>query len=244
MYLIKFIESYYLGLNFLGQVQPLDIIARKEIETGAGRARVRVLLDTNYNLFNFDHHFDAVTNQAVPVDNMQFFYTFNNKLFNRPTNVMSVINTLLHTEHNLNYLINALTQRLLFVFNNMGNEKSTLLYANAISYLYPDLLILSNYSKIFLAINGKLEIYNKILNDVETITRVSVVDSVNNFKTFKLKQFESLVNQINGYIYLMHYFNATTDKMKLPSLIYHTLNSEKPLIIFDGEPLIVAGVNN
>ena len=35
------------------------------------------------------------------------------------------------------------------------------------------------------------------------------------------------------YIYLLYYFNATTNKIKIPSFIYHTLGSTEALFSFD-----------
>jgi hypothetical protein len=237
MYTLKFIESYYLGLNFLGQVQPLEIIPDIDITIG----RTLNNFTTNYNLFNFDNHLVPAVPPAVnptpEITTDVMYYTFNAINFNRPTTIMSVVNTLLHTETNLNYLINIITQRLLFVFTRMGEEKATSLYATAISYLYPDLLILNNYSKIFESINKKIKSYSNIFDTIEKISEIDISDNINNFTTFRLKKFESLVNQINGYIYLLHYFSSNSDKIKIPSFIYHALGSDKPLVVFDSDRL-------
>ncbi len=223
MYTLKFIESYYLGLNFLGQTQPLQIINNMNIN-GA-------VLDTNYNLFNFDNHLNQQGN--IELTNFRLFYTSNNQYYNRPTTIMNVINTLLNTETNLNKLINILIQKLLFVFTNINDTKGTSLYATAISYLYPDLLILNNYSKIFESINKTFKFYDTIFEEIEESTTIDINDHLTKFKIFKLNKFQSVINDINGYIYLLYYFNSTTPIIKIPSFIYHTLGNDKPLVIFD-----------
>ncbi len=226
MYTLKFIESYYLGLNFLGQTQPLQIINNMNID-GA-------VLDTNYNLFNFDNHLDESGN--IELTNFQLFYTNTNPNLNRPTTIMSVINTLLHIETNLNKLIYILVQKLLFVFTRMDTDKATSLYSTAISYLYPDLLILTNYSKIFESINKTFESsYAQILEEINESTNIDINDNLTNFRIFRLNRFQSIINQINGYIYLLHYFTSTTPIIKIPSFIYHTLGNDKPLVIFDAD---------
>jgi hypothetical protein len=223
LYTIKFIESYYLGLNFLGQTQPLDIIPNMTIS--------RRVLQTHYNLFNFDNHLDGAGN--IEITPFQFFYTHNNRYFNRPTTIMNVINTLLNTETNLNKLINILVQKLLSVFININQNKGTDLYATAISYLYPDLLILNNYSKIFESINKTFQSYKSIFNEIKRASTIDININLTNFQIFRLNRFQSIINQINGYIYLLHYFTSKDAFFKIPSFIYHTLGNDKPLIIFN-----------
>ena len=238
MYTLKFIESYYLGLNFLGQTQCLQIIDHMMI----GGAR----LDTHYNLFNFDNHVDGAG--LVELTNFRLFYTNTDRYYNRPTTIMSVINTLLNTETNLNKLINILVQKLLLVFSRMNKDKGTSLYATAISYLYPDLLILNNYSKIFESINKTFQSYQTILKEIETSTTIDINDNLTNFQVISLNRFQSFINQINGYIYLLHYFNSETPKInpkiKIPSFIYHTLGNDKPLIIYNGDLLNLLNPNS
>ncbi len=222
-YTLKFIECYYLGLNFLGHNQSL-----KRINNIIVCPKNPSVL-TNYNLFNFD-----ITN-TMDVADIELYYTFGNEHLNRPTTIMNVINTILNTETNLNNLINIIIERLLYMFTIMEKEKGIKYYASYISYLYPDLLILNNYSHIFKNINGTFRSYNNIINSIKKITDVDINRHINSFDTFKLNNFELCVNQINGYIYLLYYFNATTDKIKIPSFIYHALDSKKQLSVYDNE---------
>jgi hypothetical protein len=223
LYTLKFTECYYLGLNFLGQVQPLTII---------DSIRTRTPHTLELNLFEFNNYLRTNLKPRMII-NHPMFYTFNNKYYNRPTTIISVIKTVLHIEQKLNEYMNVLTQRFVFIFNRMKTEKSVDLYAKAISYLYPDLLILHNYSKIFESINKTLKQFDTILEEINKSTNIDIKNLIDNFNIFKLKNFEMSVNQINGYIYLLYYLNATTEKMKIPKFIYHALGNDKPLIVFD-----------
>lgn len=223
MYTMKFIESYYLGLNFLGQCNYNSIIN----STGTP------VTITRYNLFNFD-------NYSPPDDNTNrpSFQTFNNVFYNRPTNIISYASVINNLHIRINRQVKLIADRLRFMFNNMLQERESKTYSTVISYIYPLLSILNNYSKIIKTIsiqfrNSKFEeVFNEIRNIKISDINTDIIEIIESFQEFRINRFELSVNQINGYIYLLHYLNAT-DKMKLPKFIYHALGNDKPLIIFD-----------
>jgi hypothetical protein len=120
----------------------------------------------------------------------------------------------------------------------MAQDNASSLYALVISNTYPDLLILSNYSKLFSDYNKSINSYEEISDEIKTNAGIDIIDEVNKFTEFNLFKFESLINKINGYIYLLYYLNATTPQIKLPKFIYHALGSTKPLIVFDGPDVV------
>jgi len=223
-YTLKFIESYYLGLNFLGQIDFTIINNEMEAE--------EINYITNYNLFNFD-----ITPAMNINNNIQLFYIYNNKYLYRPINAMNVVHTLLNIETNLNAYIKILIDRLMFMFNNMNKDKAVKLYSSFISYLYPDLLVLNNYSKIFKKLNNNFSSYKEIFDEIKEIDFIDtdINKNINDFSIFNLSKFEFYVNNINGSIYLLYYFNAATNRIKIPSFIYHTLVSNETLFSFDDD---------
>ena len=228
MYVMKFIESYYLGLNFIGHCPSYRIIP--EIDTPGG------VIETRYNLYNFDHSLNPGP-PDVPDDNIEYpsFQTLNNEFFNRPTNIISLGSVINNLHIRINRLVQLIADRLKFMFNNILQENSSSTYATVISYTYPLLLVLSNYSKIIKEFSTQIKNskFKAGYDNIKDINNTDILDMINGFQEFKIGKFESNINQINGYIYLLYYLNANTDKMKLPKFIYHALGTNKPLVIFD-----------
>ena len=79
---------------------------------------------------------------------MPSFQTLDNENYNRPTNIISYAWILNNLHIRMNNLIRLLTTRISYMFNNMLLENSSSTYATVISYTYPLLLVLSNYSNI------------------------------------------------------------------------------------------------
>ena len=121
------------------------------------------------------------------------------------------------------------------MFNSMLQINASSTYATVISYIYPLLLVLSNYSKIIKNLTNDIKNprYKAGFDSVETINNSNIIKMIDAFQEFRIGSFETNINQINGFIYLLYYLNANTDKMKLPKFIYHALGNDKPLIIFD-----------
>ena len=107
----------------------------------------------------------------------------------------------------------------------MLRDNSSSTYSTVISYTYPLLLILSSHSKIIKELSNQVKDsrFKTGYDNVKSINKTDIIDTLNGFQEFKIGKFESNINQINGYIYLLYYLNANTDKMKLPKFIYHAL---------------------
>jgi hypothetical protein len=232
MYIMKFIESYYLGMNFLGHTRPYNIYDNIEIPQRRGPPNI---LDTNYNLYNFDNSFDATSLQPDDNINNPSFQTLNEPEYNRPTNIINYAWVLNNLHIRITQLIQIFTSRLNFMFNSMLQINSSSTYATIISYTYPLLLVLSNYAKIIKNLTNDIKNprYKEGFDSVQTINNSNIIQILDAFQEFRIGNFETNINQINGYIYLLYYLNANTDKMKLPKFIYHALGNDKPLIIFD-----------
>jgi hypothetical protein len=229
MCIMKFIECYYLGLNFIGHIPTTPIIPNIDL---APRGPI---IDTRYNLYNFDNF--------VPRDdntNRHSFQTLNNPNFHRPTTIISVAFVIQSYYIRINKLVKLLADKLNNMFNNMFRENSSTSYTSVISYCYPYLLILSNYSKIIKGISNQLKDsrFQDGFERINTQSTVDIIERLNNFQEFRISNFESIINQINGYIYLLYYLNSNTPRMKIPKFIYHTLGTNKPLIIFDDNEVI------
>ncbi len=244
MYIMKFIESYYLGMNFLGHIPSHEIL--EDIDVPQNRAQT-INITTHYNLYNFDNYVDP--NNNLPDDNIDrpSFQTLNNPNYNRPTNIISYAWVLNNLHIQLTDLVRHFTSRLNFMFNNMLQQNSSSTYATVISYTYPLLLVLSNYSKIIkvLTVHIKNPRYKRGFDNVQNINRTNIIEILDDFHEFKISNFENNINKINGFIYLLYYLNASTDKVKIPKFIYHALGTDKPLIVFDAnEKLKLKDINS
>ncbi len=244
MYIMKFIESYYLGLNFIGHCPVNNIIPNIDL---TGLRPPGPVIQTRYNLYNFDNYVDPGTN--LPDDNINrpSFQTLGNSSFNRPTNIISFASVIISLYVRINRLVKLLTDRLNFMFNNMLKENSSSIYASVISYCYPLLVILSNYSKIIKEISNiaKNSRFKEGFEHINNVSEVNILGILNEFQEFKISKFESNINEINGYIYLLYYLNADTYRMKIPKFIYHALGTNKPLIIFDdNEKIKLKNINS
>jgi len=247
MYVMKFIESYYLGMNFLGHMPSYQIISDLDIAQPRGGS---INIITRYNLYNFDNYMDPGT--LLPDDNIDepSYQTLGNADYNRPTNIISYAWVLNNLHIRMTRLIKLLTDRLKYMFNNMLQENSSSTYATVISYTYPLLLVLSNYSKTIkdLTKDTKNTRYKNGYDRVQNINRTNIIETMDEFEPsviFRISNFENNINKINGYIYLLYYLNASTDKMKIPKFIYHALGTDKPLIIFDAnENLKLRNINS
>ena len=115
MYTMKFIESYYLGLNFLGHC-PYNTIISPNINIGTTAAPN--VIETRYNLFNFDNYVDT---NNIPDNNINrpSFQTLNNEFFNRPTTIISYANVINNLHVRINRLVKLIADRLYFMFNNI-----------------------------------------------------------------------------------------------------------------------------
>ncbi len=251
MYIMKFVESYYLGMNFIGHMPIHNIEPNIDIQQPRGPT---INIETRYNLYNFDNFVNPAVPPlpALPDDNIDFpsFQTLGNENYNRPTNIISYAWVFNNFHRRLNRLIRIFTSRLNFMFNNMLQQNSSSTYANVISYTYPLLLVLSNYSKIIkdLTTDIKKTRYRNSFNRIQNINGENIIQVLDSFETsfmFKISNFETNINKINGYMYLLYYLNATTDKMKIPKFIYHALGTNKPFIVFDdNEKIRLSRINS
>ncbi len=244
MYIMKFIESYYLGMNFLGHIPPYSKFDNIDVPQERGPD---INIITHYNLYNFDNYVDSITN--LPDDNIDrpSFQTLGNNNYNRPTNIISYAWVLNNLHIRLTRLIIYFTTKLNSMFNNMLQQNSSSTYATVISYTYPLLLVLSNYSKIIKELTNKIKHtrFKRGFDSVQNITRTNIIETMDEFKEFKISKFETNINQINGYIYLLYYLNADSYRVKIPKFIYHALGTDKPFIIFDSnEKLKLKNINS
>ena len=232
MCIMKFIECYYLGLNFIGHIPTTPIIPNIDLTRQRPPGPNIV---TRYNLYNFDNGMPRDDNT-----NRHSFQTLNDSHFYRPTTIISVAFVIESYYIRINRLVKILADKLNSMFINMFRENSSTNYASVISYCYPYLLILSNYSKIIKGISNQVKDsrFQDGFQSINTQSNIDIIERLNNFQEFRISNFESIINQINGYIYLLYYVNSKTPGMKIPKFIYHTLGANKPLIVFDDNEAI------
>jgi ankyrin repeat protein len=218
---LKLIESYYLGLNFMGMLEesePLDKLV-------AG-------INSPINLFNFQ------PDPLNPINGMfNLMYDpgapnfVNNITFHRPATIMSVGRTIARLETTVNSFITFINSKLLFMFNNLTQTNMSSTYATVISYTYPILLNLSKYSNLLVKMSQDVYSYNDALKYLIDNYRMNLKEILDRFKPFNISNFENIINAINGYMYILYYINAD-NFVKIPKFIYHSLGN-KPLIVFD-----------
>ncbi len=200
----KFIESYYLGLNFMGHVPQIDNITEIKNSKDA-------IINPEIDLFNFN------------ISDKPILFTYNvNELeyFHRPMTNFSIPTILNIFEFKINNLITILVDKLKNNIKEFNTYNNSELYAYAISYIYPYLVNLYNYSQLFINYNNIYKI-NDDTNDI-----------LDSFKIFDLSLLESYLNNLNAYIFLLYYLSATKLKMKIPKLFYHSLGNDI-LILYD-----------
>lgn len=217
-YTLKFIECYYLGLNFMGRINAYSAIDTIDIDNNT--------IPTTVNLFNF----------SATVQTPLLHFTAGDKMY-RPTNIISIANVLRQFENNINHMITQLTTKIKLVLYDFHIEKSSLLYATVISYLYPVLVSLWNYSKIFINMNKSILEYIEPIEYIKQASRQydTPVDDIGvalDFVLFPLATFEQLINTINSYLFMQYYMNGTDIKIKIPKFLYHSLGGTN-MIVFD-----------
>ena len=82
-------------------------------------------------------------------------------------------------------LIKILTSRLNFMFNNMQQQNSSSTYATVISYTYPLLLVLSNYSKIIKDLNIDIK-KPRYKNGYDIVQNINKENNYTNFNIFDI----------------------------------------------------------
>ncbi len=233
LYTLKYIESYYLGLNFLGQIKKYAIGSNIDTLNGGGN------FNTDINLFNFNH---------IAFE-QHLFNTNNNPEYNRPATSLSVAQTINQIQININKLINYINQRFNMMFKNMIQKRSSSLYATIIGYLYPIILVLNNYSNLFIKINENLigdyneafkyiravhANYRNQIQMFENYNEYDIDNIIKSYNIFELPKLEKNINMINGNIFMLYYFTNTENNIQIPKFIYHILGF-KPLIVYNKE---------
>lgn len=231
LYTLKYIESYYLGLNFIGHIK------RYTIENDINI--LGTIYTTDMNLFNFNNK---------PPFEPNLFNTNDDMLYNRSANIISVLQTINQIQLNINKLLNYLNERFKIMFENLFNSRSSSLYATIIGYLYPLVLVINNYNNIFMNINKSIvDKYKENIsyiptiagelnapNDEENYNQWDILNIIKKYDKFELPTLEKNINMINGNIFMLYYFTNTKDYIKIPKFIYHILGF-KPLVVYDKE---------
>ena len=232
--IIKFIESYNLGLNYCGCLPVLIKPNNNNIFT------INFKIGQNLSNFVFNPEFNApfeITNFNQNPNNfnilnffnyqtpLPFLYYFDN--IGRPNNseYFQYINGRYRppyiksfTLHLLNIInkFNKLLQ-LLFKNNYLNILDSLLNYKQKISLIYDKLFVLSKLiiekQKIFINILSVLKKKNKI--------NENIIDQFNFYELTKQ------LNNINAYIFLYYYLYKNDKIMSLPEFIFYKLDSDK-----------------
>ncbi len=195
----KFIECYYLGLNYLGHVSQVNNIT--EITNSA-----KNLIEPEIDLFNFNI-------SEKPIEDTYNVYELD--YFHRPMTNFNISINLNIFEVKINYLIKSLIIAFNQIITEFNNTKNSNNYALAVSYIYPYLVNLYNYSQIF-----------KIYNDLFKTDDDDISNLLDSFEIFNLQSLELYLNNINAYIFLLYYLSATNLKMKIPKLFYYSFGND------------------
>ncbi len=226
----KFIESYYLGLNFMGVVPYINPINEITVDNGGSPETIT----TTVNLFNFN------------LDSLNYDNNFINEINPRPTTIFTVAYIFNDYFMKMGNMINKCFDILRLVFNYFKQSTSSTKYMIAIINLYPILLNLLNNCKLI--DKYKTDIINKYseqFNYINSKTGIDIENTINkfNYSKFSIKHFENIINNINGLIFILYYVSDKyydsddEQKVKIPKLLYYSLGS-KPLIAFDSDDKI------
>ncbi len=217
----KFIESYYLGLNFMGIIPQLDTIDDMEVNYKGTDETIQ----TKVNLFN--------VNPNITKYDINFFNTDN---IIRTTNIYTIANVFNDYFIKIGKMLNTCFSIIKTVFNDFKQSHSSTKYMTTIINLYPILLNLINNCKLIEKYkNDSIKIYSEQYKYIKSIINVDIDGIINsfNYSKFSIKHFENIINNINGLIFILYYVSDNdTKKMKIPKLLYYSLGS-KPLIGFD-----------
>ncbi len=224
----KYIESYYLGLNYMGLIWKY-----KNVNSINDYPNIPVYL----NLFYFD--ISGVPERVGPLapyngynggTDIEIFYTNGDEEYFRPANKISLINIYYHFLANINKHINIINKRLYDIFNKIKTNKDVKLYATSIRYLYPSLLSLTNH---FNYVKRMSDGFMGTLNSKSQGTK-NIFDSIKeifDIVEFNLSSLQNGINNMNGYMFMKYYINSQT-QIKIPKFLYHKLGNN-PLVVFD-----------
>ncbi len=230
----KFIESYYLGLNFMGVIPEININGDPVVVDIKG---TQVDVNININLFNFNTNITSYNEEFINTDLL------------RPTNIYTL--TFIFNDYfiKMGKMINKCFSVLKYIFNYFKQSNSSTKYMVSVVNLYPILLNLLNNCKIIDGYkNNIINKFNDKFENIFNITGINILDIINKFKysKFSIKHFENIINNINGLIFMLYYVSDNDEKkMKIPKLLYYTLGS-KPLVSFDNnyEPIHILNPKN
>ena len=263
LYALKFIESYYLGLNFFGHLPFVENIAHINYtyqQPYIGSRQVEFYTPNNlFNFYNLNQQTQAIYADVIlnhqapggppppgplipppPLIELNLHNTLQYDGLYRPATIMSVASVMSIFEDNINRILNYLLERLRIMFTNFQQTKTSALYGTVITELYPMIYNLTEYSKKFVPLNNIINTeYSTVITELanrstRNIIIPNITTELNTFNLFNLNTLERHINHINGYIFILYYTSANTANMKIPKFIYHSLGSKfKQLVVYN-----------
>ena len=231
VYKRKFIESYYLGLNFMGILRNIKYYPNRQVEIN----NANVNFTTDINLYNFSTN--GYDQNTFNTNNYRLSDGNNDINVFRPTLFYSVANLYNNYFIYIGNILNKCLEYLKITFTEFLESHSSAKYMTMVSNIYPVLLNLLNQSNlIYKYKNNFMNKYKDIFNNLNSIFNVeNEFDKYNlinqNTQAFNIKKFEKLINNINGLIFMLYYV-SDSEKVKIPKLLYYSLG-KNPLIAYD-----------
>jgi len=231
-FLLKKIEASHLGLCFMGILDNINLPELPKKGTPSYNQYFNLLEsdNTHYDLFYYynKHSTDGY---------QKYFYINRRSTLFRPPTTFSYYNLLNQLGDKLIDINNMLNGIVSSVFTNFKIFEKTSQYSSIITYSYPIYCSLSNFqtnidnmNKMYLCPHPDEEF--NLPNKIEW--KQDVCENLK-LTPFNIKEFESNINTINGYLYLYYYLNSIMKKQKLniPKFIYHQLGTS--MTIFDNK---------
>ncbi len=204
--ILKMIEARLLGFNFVGTIPTSQFIERD------GPNNIHI------NFFNFTNELNT---GRSPNPNLNKYYNIKTipsnistiYLFKPPTN-KNICNLLIESSNKLIELFNITARIISNYMDNFEATRKSKTYGKLITYLMP----------ILNAITAQINTYKSLLETLDCNKRINIKYT---------KSFKSIVNKINGLLFLFYYINQ--DDIKIPAFISDQFNEYSTIEVFYNE---------
>ena len=268
----KYIESHFLGLEFIGIMDEINNKNKFIINNNEIRNQIQL-----YNIINILPAFDInsrFNNRREPNPDPRINNYINYaggeletiisdlNLLNinipgtrpHPTSIVNYIGGLMKNITSIQTMISNIHSRIKYMFNNFNTAEKSSTYATVIAYSYPYLVTFTKYlQRMSNHMKTIAPQYTEAFNYINRIMRqfkpnnpelhYNMTEILNNIDTFNLSLFERNVNNINANLFLLYYMSTNMEVMKIPKFIYHQLG-DKPLLVFDENTDIIINKPN